>query len=130
MFREDSLNTLLYKFHFLVQASRCCSVPETFMPLVWKQLLLRDIHNAGEMVSLQTKGLQGNRSQGEQVCANAGNGKTKEGQQLQEAAKPEDFSKPGHFEKGKFKSFSFLSFLRALGPILAFYMAPQSWSSG
>lgn len=39
------------------------------MPSVWKQLLLRDIHKADEIVSLQTKGLQGDQSQAESLCA-------------------------------------------------------------
>lgn len=69
IFRKDFLNTSeFYKFYFLVQSSRGFSGSEAFLPSVWKQLLLRDFHKADEMVSLQTKGLQGGQSQAEWLC--------------------------------------------------------------
>lgn len=60
---KDFLNAFVfYTFHFLVQSSRGCFGSEAFLPL------LRDTYKADEMVSLQTKVLQGDQSQAESLC--------------------------------------------------------------
>lgn len=97
------------------------------MPSVWKQLLLRDIHKADEIVSLQTKGLQGFHSQAESLCYahDAGKKKGKE-KKIRKAS-----SCSPDFEKNKFKSFSCYTISRK--PWANFSpsaIAPPPWSGG
>lgn len=127
IFRKVFLNTFEFCKFNLVQSSHGCSGSEAFLPLIWKQLLLRDIHKADEMVSLQTKGLQRDHSQAESLCTML----TIEKKYTLKKRNRKSSNFSPDFEKNKFKSFSCYELSRQLwANFSASAIAPPPWSGG